>query len=124
MKDSAQLKRLGEMYIEQGDYESAELIMTKALTIDELSAPDTVALAEDLYNLGLLCCAMNKLSAARDYLIRSWKIERSQLGDIHPITLTTFNALSDIYRTQESLLNEGRFYAAAEITTASSHYYH
>src|ERR1700733_4704926 len=75
MKDSVQLKRLGEMYVEQGDLESAELLFRKALSADEVSAPDTMALAEDLYNLGLLCYALDNHSEATSFLMRAWKIE-------------------------------------------------
>jgi tetratricopeptide (TPR) repeat protein len=124
MKDSFQLKRLGEMYIEQGDLESAELLLRKALSIDELLVPDTVALAEDLFNLGLLCYSMDNHSEATDFLMKAWKIERSLLGDLHSETLNTFNVLSEIHADREGLTRGGRLYQAARTAAPNSHVYH
>ena len=67
MQDALELKKLGEMYVEQGDYESAELLFRKVVGIDEQLAPDSVALSEDLYNLGLLCSALEKHVEARAF---------------------------------------------------------
>jgi tetratricopeptide (TPR) repeat protein len=124
MKDSVQLKRLGEMYVEQGDLESAELLFRKALNVDELLVPDTVALAEDLYNLGLLCYALDNHSEAKSFLVRAWKIERVLLGDMHTETLATFNVLSEIHCDREAPVKGGRLYAEARAVTTNSHVYH
>jgi tetratricopeptide (TPR) repeat protein len=124
MKDSVQLKRLGEMYVEQGDLESAELLFRKALSIDELLVPDTVALAEDLYNLGLLCYALDNHSEATNFLMRAWKIERIVLGDMHAETLSTFNVLSEIHCDREAPVKGGRLFTETRAITANSHVYH
>lgn len=124
MKDSFQLKRLGDTYVELGDLESAELLYRKALSIDEVLVPDTIPLAEDLYNLGLVCYALENYLEATNFLLRAWKIERRLLGDMHMETLNTFNLLSEIHSEEEARENEPRLYAPARATMASHHVYH
>jgi tetratricopeptide (TPR) repeat protein len=124
MQDALELKRLGEMYVEQGDYESAELLFRKVVGIDEQYAPDSVALSEDLYNLGLLCSALEKNVEARAFLMRAWEIERTLLGDSHAETLKTFNALNEVFYDQDSLSKEGQLYASTRTNKTSVRTYH
>lgn len=92
------LKLLGDQYEESGDYESAELLYRKALSQQEVSlGEDHPSLAVDLYNLGLLCFAMEKFSDAESLLMRAWSIERHHYGATHPCTQATLEALSDVY---------------------------
>lgn len=98
MKHVSELKRLGDQYEEQGDYESAELLFRKALADQELSLGDEhPGLAPDLYNLGLLCYALEKYIDAESFLMRAWAIERKSCGPMHPTTLATLEALSELY---------------------------
>ena len=124
MQDALELKRLGEMYVEQGDYESAELLFRRVVGIVEEVAPDSVALSEDLYNLGLLCSALEKHVEARAFLMRAWEIERNLLGDFHAETLKTFNALNEVFYDQDSLSKEGQLYASTRAIKPSSRTYH
>lgn len=93
-----ELKRLGEMYEEQGDYESAELLFRNALSMNEKQlGEDHPNIAVDLHNLGLLCYALEKYNDAETFLMRAWAIERRVLGPMHQETLATLEALSELY---------------------------
>lgn len=124
MQDALELKRLGEMYVEAGDYESAELLFRKLVGIDEQFAPDSVALSEDLYNLGLLCSALDKNAEARAFLTRAWEIERALLGDSHAETIKTRNALNEVFYDQDSLTKEGQVYSSTRANKTNTRTYH
>jgi tetratricopeptide (TPR) repeat protein len=92
------LRRLGDQYEEHGDYESAELLFRKSLALLELEyGEEHPSIAMDLYNLGLLCHSLGKFDDAETMLMRAWSIERTCFGPMHPETLATLEALSDIY---------------------------
>jgi tetratricopeptide (TPR) repeat protein len=110
MKNAFELKRLGELYLEKGDYDTAEMLFRRAVSIDEAEAPNSVTLAEDFYNLGLLLSATNKLCEAQTMLMKAWKIERSVLGPMHPETLETFKTMSEIYHEEENSITTDFFY--------------
>ncbi len=55
------------------------------------------SLSIDLYNLGLLCYAMEKYTDAETMLMRAWAIEKSHFGPMHYETLATLEALSELY---------------------------
>lgn len=112
MKDAFELKRLGELYLEKGDYETAEMLIRRALTIEEMKAPNSVALAEDLYNYGLLCSAMGNKTEAQNSLMKAWKIERTILGPMHPDTMETFRTLTELYHEEENSVTTEFFYSA------------
>lgn len=93
-----ELKKLGDTYEEQGDYESAELIYRRALAIQEKElGEEHPTLSVDLYNLGLLCYAMQRYTEAEVFLMRAWAIERTHFGPMHHETLATLEALSELY---------------------------
>jgi tetratricopeptide (TPR) repeat protein len=123
-----ELKRLGDHYEELGDYESAELLFRNALTVQESEVGEEhQSLAVDLYNLGLLCYSLEKYNDAETFLMRAWAIERRCLGPMHPNTLATLEALSELY--YDSNRNIAVEYKALAATTARSHhhnahYYH
>jgi Tfp pilus assembly protein PilF len=120
MKDAFELKQLGESYLEKGDYETAEMLIRRAISIEEHTAPNTVALAEDLFNFGLLCCAMGKVDEAQQNLMRAWKIERAILGPLHPETLETFRTLTEIYQHEENTVTTDFFYSAPKQSAAGA----
>jgi tetratricopeptide (TPR) repeat protein len=98
MKAAAELKILGDQYEERGDYESAELLFRRALFDQEQSlGEEHPTLALDLYNLGLLCYALEKFADAETFLMRAWMIERKSHGPMHPDTLATLEALNELY---------------------------
>ncbi|MGH9550511.1 MAG: tetratricopeptide repeat protein [Terriglobales bacterium] len=98
MKQVAELRRLGDLYEDRGDYESAELLFRKALSVQEQElGEEHPLLAPDLYNLGLLCYALEKFNDAETFLMRAWAIERTSFGPMHPETLATLEALSELY---------------------------
>jgi tetratricopeptide (TPR) repeat protein len=98
MTPAAELKLLGDQYEERGDYESAELLFRRALSDQEARlGEDHPSLALDLYNLGLLCYAMEKFGDAETFLMRAWMIERKLYGPVHPQTLATLEALNELY---------------------------
>lgn len=102
MKRARELKRLGNSYEERGDYESAELLFRKALSMQEKQlGNEHPSIASDLYNLGLLCYALQKYNDAELFLMRAWAIERKSLGLMHPETLSTLEALSEIHYDPE-----------------------
>src|SRR5580658_9966738 len=93
-----ELKRLGDQYEEQGDYESAELLFRKAVSVQEQEVGEEhPSLTVDLYNLGLLCFALGKYYDSESFLMRAWSIERTHLGPMHHQTLATLEALSEVY---------------------------
>jgi tetratricopeptide (TPR) repeat protein len=97
MKSASQLKSMGEWYEENGDYESAELMLRSAILMEEqLVGEDSLELVTDLHNLGLLCYALEKYEEAEALLRRAWMIETQKLGPMHPDTLATLNAISDL----------------------------
>ena len=115
MKDAFELKRLGELYLEKGDYETAAMLIRRAIDVEENLTPNSIALAEDLFNYGLLCSALGKRSEAQSSLLRAWKIERSVLGSMHPETLETFRTLSETYQEEqeENRVTAEFFYSGA-----------
>ena len=102
MKNAFELKRLGELYLDRGDYETAEMLLSAAINVEVSQAPISVALAEDLYNLGLLLSIIGKRNKDQHNLLKSWKIECSLLGAMHPTTLETFRTLTEIYQDEEN----------------------
>jgi tetratricopeptide (TPR) repeat protein len=92
------MKQLGDHYEAIGDYENAELLFRRALAVQEREVgEDHPSLAIDLYNLGLLCYAQSKFLDAETMLTRAWAIERSTFGPVHPETMATLDALSEVY---------------------------
>jgi tetratricopeptide (TPR) repeat protein len=112
MKNAFELKRLGELYLEKGDYDTAEMLFRRAISIEEVQAPNSVALAEDFYNLGLLLSVSNKNCEAQSLLMKAWKIERDILGPMHPETLETFKTMTEIYHEEEDSVTTDFFYYA------------
>ena len=120
MKNSFELKRLGELYLERGDYETAEMLIRRAISIEERQAPNTVALAEDLYNFGLLLSALGNKNDAQHQLMKAWKIERTILGPMHPDTMETFRTLTEIYHEEENKVTTDFFYSAPRQTSTGA----
>ncbi len=120
MKNSFELKRLGEQYLERGDYDTAEMLIRRAIEIEESKTPNTVALAEDLYNFGLLLSAQGNKVEAQHQLMKAWKIERTILGPMHPDTVETFKTLTEIYKEEENSVTTEFFYSAPHQTASGA----
>jgi len=118
---AAELKRLGDQYAELGDYESAELLLRNALSAQERElGEEHPSLSVDLYNLGLLCYALDKFNDAETFLMRAWAIERKCFGPMHSDTLATLEALSELY--YDANRNTSIEFKALAITAARSNY--
>jgi tetratricopeptide (TPR) repeat protein len=124
MKDVYELKRLGELYLEKGDYHAAEMLFRRAISVEELRAPNTVSLAQDLYNYGLVCSVLGNLKDAQNSLMRAWSIERTILGPMHPETLETLRTLTEIYNEQENTVTSEFFFFVPPQTADGSVAYH
>jgi len=119
--NAIELKRLGDHYEELGDYESAELLFRSALKVQEREVGEEHAsLAIDLYNLGLLCYSLEKYNDAETFLMRAWAIERRCFGPMHPNTLASLEALSDLYH--DSNRNTAMEYKTLAATAARTHH--
>jgi len=127
MKEVAQLRILGERFEEQGDYESAEAVLRKALHLEEgRLGSDHPSLASDLYNLGVLCYALDKYADAEFFLTRAWMIEKRHLGKLHPETVSTLNLLSELYFDEGYHSEEARtvFFAPPQASENGQPLYH
>lgn len=124
MKDVYELKRLGELYLEKGDYQTAEMLFRKAIGVEEMRAPNTVSLAQDLYNYGLICSALGNLRDAQNSLMRAWSIERTILGPMHPETMETLKSLTDIYNEEENQVTSDFFFFVPPHKAAGDVAYH
>ncbi|HEY9684421.1 MAG TPA: tetratricopeptide repeat protein [Oculatellaceae cyanobacterium] len=124
MKNAFELKRLGELYLEKGDYETAEMLFRRAISIEEVQTPNSVALAEDFYNLGLLLSVSNKKSEAQSMLMKAWKIERSILGPMHPETVETFKTMTEIDNEEEDSVTTEFFYYAPRQSSSGARALH
>ncbi len=94
MKEILQLKQQSQYYEEVGDYDKAEILLSRAVAMKERSlGPDHPALAEDLHRLGMLNSELNDYDRAEELLVRALAIKRQNLGAEHPDVVETLNAI-------------------------------
>ena len=87
---AASLNNLGDVYVARGRTDEAAACYRRALAIDERIAPDSDAVAVDLYRLGLLARTARDFARARPLLQRSLDIRRR----LAPKGLSTAHSLS------------------------------
>jgi len=94
MKEILQLKQQSLYYEEVGDYDKAEILLSRAVAMKERSlGPDHPALAEDLHRLGMLNSALSDHERAEELLVRALAIKRQHLGAEDPDVVETLNAI-------------------------------
>lgn len=92
---------LYESHAERGDYQSAQQLLTQIVARKErLLGRAHPELAEDLYELGLLASALDRLPIAREFLKRALGIQSKFLGLGHQDVLETLRALQEISEEQ------------------------
>lgn len=95
MKEILDLKHKAQFYEEVGDYDKAEMLLTRAIALKERSlGADHPAMAADLHALAMLNLAMEKHDRAEELLVKALGIRRQQLGANHPEVLETINAIA------------------------------
>lgn len=98
MIEALQLKTLAELLEEQGDYVSAEPLFRKSLAVKEsLFGSEHEELADDLFNLGLLCFALDKFDEAESFLLRAWSIERRYKGTMNESSMRIFEMINEVH---------------------------
>jgi tetratricopeptide (TPR) repeat protein len=95
MKEILQLKQKSQYYEEVGDYDKAEVLLSRAVAMKERSlGANHPALAEDLHRLGMLNLSLNDHKKAEELLVRALEIKRQNLGANHPDVLETLSAIA------------------------------
>ncbi len=96
---------LSRTFEEEGDYERAAQIMQSAVRLKEREYGfDHPELAENLFDLGLLCWAIEKQSEAEKLLNRSLEIYKRTLGPGHPEVLEVCAVLGELQLEVETLV--------------------
>ncbi|HEY9788110.1 MAG TPA: tetratricopeptide repeat protein [Candidatus Obscuribacterales bacterium] len=95
-------RELAQFFEEKGDYERAKRLLTAAYQwAKEMLADDHPDLMADLYNLGLLCLALDDHAGAEEYLLSALRMQTRQLGPEHQDVKETENALAMLYTEQD-----------------------
>jgi tetratricopeptide (TPR) repeat protein len=99
-KATGMMNHLAQWLTNRADYGEAELLMRRALEIDEKSAPDHPNLATCLNNLAELCRAQARYAEAEPLCRRALAIWEKSLGPNHPYVATSLNNLALLCRPQ------------------------
>ncbi len=96
------MKQLGVVLFELAKYDEAELLMRRALKIDEVSlGSDHLMVARDLNNLAVLLGEMYRLDEAEPMYRRALKIYETSFGpDHHEVARNLNNLALVLYRTK------------------------
>jgi tetratricopeptide (TPR) repeat protein len=98
---TSRLELLADFYESQGKYAEAEQICRRIVEVKEsIYGYDSVEIAPDLHNLGLLCYAQDNYEQAEQYLTRCLTMEESALG-LDAIELaSTLDVLAQLFYEQ------------------------
>ncbi len=92
---------LADLYESQGKYADAEVLYRRIVDIKETAlGPDDPELANDLFNLGLLCYAQDKYAEAERLLHKTLSLEEMFFGKDNTELATTLDALAQLYYEQ------------------------
>jgi tetratricopeptide (TPR) repeat protein len=100
-RQASRLELLADFYESQGKYHEAEQICHRLIELKESALGfESLEIAIDLYNLGLLAYAQDKCEQAEQYLTRCLNIEESNLGPNHPDIAATLDVLAQLFFEQ------------------------
>jgi tetratricopeptide (TPR) repeat protein len=108
------LNNLGLLLYDKALYSEAELLMRRALVIDESSyGPDHVEVAIDLSNLALLLQATNRLAEAEPLMRRALVIDEASYGPDRPNVATDLHVLALVLQATNRLAEAEPLYRRA-----------
>lgn len=97
MKRSRELKGDAQRLEDRGDYRRSRELFEAALILDQQElGEDNPLLIDDIYNLALTCVALEDNIAARRYLERALRMQKSSLGSRHEDVIETEKLLAGL----------------------------
>ena len=97
---SANLNRLGLMYIDAQQYNKAELLLMEAYEIDSLRGDNgAIELVFTLNNLGFLYKLTERYAAAEQFLIKAKELSKKLTGEVNPTYIEILLTLSKTYQS-------------------------
>ncbi|HEX4263321.1 MAG TPA: tetratricopeptide repeat protein [Verrucomicrobiae bacterium] len=95
---------IGPLYLEIGNYETAEAMARAALELQrKLSGPRSAEVGTALHQLGLALWKQRKLTEAEAAFQEALAIRRALFGNKHPDVAATLSILGAVYRRQGKL---------------------
>lgn len=88
----------------RGSYSQAEVLMRRALAIEEASfGPNHPEVSRDLNNLATLLYSTNRISEAEPLMRRALDIDEANYGSEHPLVATSLNNLAQLLQATNRL---------------------
>jgi len=98
MDPVAYLSAASQRFLDNGDYDSAENLLSLILSIQERNfGKSSLETTAALFNLGLLHFAQNDYAKAEEYLLRCLAIERKVLEPSSRSISETVNILTELH---------------------------
>lgn len=102
MKSAAEIQALANLAEERGDYIKAARLHHKALVkMERQAGADHIDLVDYLFNLGMIQCALDDLSAAEETFTRQLIILLQHNSEDHIDVIETRQILAELYSNEE-----------------------
>lgn len=102
MKSAAELQELANIAEERGDYAKAARLHQKALLrMEREKGTDDIGLADYLFNLGMIRCALDDRSGAEEAFSRQLSLLLQHYPEVHIDVIELRQILAELHESEE-----------------------